>query len=125
MNYIALKHLHICCVILSFSFFVTRFYWRLNEPEKLQQKWVKVMPHLVDTILLSSALAMLWVAQLNPLDHFWLLGKIFMLINYIVCGSIALKYSPSRQGQILAFCGALFSFVMIIGLAINKQLFLM
>ncbi|MBC3883425.1 SirB2 family protein [Undibacterium sp. LX40W] len=122
MNYLALKHLHITCVILSFSFFLTRFYWRLNTPEKLQLKWVKITPHVVDTALLLSAFAMAWLAQLNPLQHAWLFGKIVVLINYIVCGSIALKYSPSRQGQILAFCGALFSFVVIVSLAINKHL---
>jgi uncharacterized membrane protein SirB2 len=122
MNYLALKHLHITCVVLSFSFFLTRFYWRLNAPEKLQQTWVKITPHFVDTVLLASAIALAWLAQLNPLQHPWLFGKILALINYIVCGSVALKYSPSRQGQILAFCGALFSFVVIVSLAINKHL---
>lgn len=122
MNYLALKHLHITCVVLSFSFFLTRFYWRLNAAEKLQQKWVKITPHIIDTVLLLSAIAMAWLAQLNPLQHAWLFGKIFVLINYIVCGSIALKYSPSRQGQILAFCGAVFSFALIVSLAINKHL---
>ncbi len=122
MNYLALKHLHISCVTLSFAFFILRFYWRLNTPEKLQQKWVKITPHLVDTLLLISAITMAWLAQLNPLQHAWLFGKIILLISYIVCGSIALKYSPSRQGQILAFCGAIFSFAMIVSLAITKHL---
>jgi uncharacterized membrane protein SirB2 len=122
MNYLALKHIHISCVCLSFILFITRFYWRLNAPEKLQKKWVKIVPHLIDTVLLSSAIAMAWLAQLNPLMHAWLFGKIILLINYIVCGSIALKYSPSRRGQILAFCGAIFSFAMIVSLAIHKHL---
>lgn len=117
-----IKAVHVSCAIITFSFFVTRFYWRLSKPAKLQEKWVRITPHLVDTLLLTSAIALAWAEQLNPLQHFWLFGKILALINYIICGAIALKYSPSRSGQILAFCGAVFSFAVIVSLAINKHL---
>lgn len=122
ISYTALKHLHITCVVISLSLFILRFYWSFVSPQHLQKKWVRVLPHSVDTVLLVSAVSMAWIGGLNPLNNFWLLGKIMGLIAYIVFGYIALKSVGSQRGRIIAFVGALFWFAVIVHLALNKAL---
>lgn len=121
ITYLALKHLHITCVVITITFFILRFYWSMSNPEKLQVKWVRILPHCIDTVLLASAVSMAWMAQLNPIENFWLFGKIVALIAYIVLGYIALKSLGSRRGRLLAFFSALFWFGVIVHLAINKH----
>ncbi len=121
MPYLALKHLHITCVVITISFFILRFYWSMTTPAKLQVKWVRILPHIIDTVLLTSAISLAWIAHLDPLENFWLLGKIMALIAYIVLGYIALKSQGSRRGRQLAFFAALFWFAVIVHLAINKH----
>jgi uncharacterized membrane protein SirB2 len=121
-SYLALKHLHITCVVLSGSFFALRFYWRMQAAEYLQKKWVKILPHCLDTLLLISAISMAILVQLNPFIHSWLLMKIIMLIAYIVCGSFAIKYARTKRNQILSFIGASLCFFAIVWLAISKQI---
>ena len=120
-TYILLKHVHMTCVALSFSFFVLRFYWRLQDSRLLQNSLVKVLPHVVDTCLLISAISLAWIAQINPLSQYWLSAKIIALLMYIVLGSFAIKRATTRRGQLLSFSAACASFTYIILVAISKQ----
>ena len=56
MTYLLVKHLHITCAVLSGSFFLLRGVWMLLESDALQRRWVKVVPHVVDTVLLTLSL---------------------------------------------------------------------
>ena len=58
MSYLALKHIHLTCVLLSGLGFVLRGFWMLRRAARLQQKWVRWVPHVVDTGLLASAIAL-------------------------------------------------------------------
>ena len=86
-----LKHIHITCVVLSYSLFFLRGVWMLRESPALQQRWVKIAPHTVDTLLLVSAIALAWQFGISPLAHPWLAAKIVALLLYIVIGTVALK----------------------------------
>jgi len=119
--YSILKHLHLSCVTLSLVFFGLRFYWRKQDADKLQKKWVKILPHLIDTVLLVSAISMVWIASINPLEQHWLAAKILALFAYIVAGTFAIKRARSAGGQNLSFILALLCFAYIIAVAISKQ----
>lgn len=128
MHYQFLKHLHISCVVISFCLFLLRFYWSLKRNDLLQQKWVRIAPHMIDTLLLSCALGMLWIAELNPFTHFWLFGKILALMGYIVFGYVAIHNQGNEDGttrisgKFAALLGALLCFSIILRLAINKHI---
>ena len=47
MNYLALRHFHIACATFSGSFFLLRGIWMLRGSALLQQRWVKIVPHIV------------------------------------------------------------------------------
>ena len=57
MDYAALKIAHLGCVALSYALFVVRGIWMMRESALLQQCWVKIVPHVIDFILLASAVA--------------------------------------------------------------------
>lgn len=114
--YSAIKHLHILTVLISINLFLLRGWWRVSAPERLNANWIRIAPHLNDTILLTAALLMLWIGSINPLNNPWLLGKIALLFVYIGLGSIALK-----RRNTLAFIAALACFAWIVVMAISKQ----
>lgn len=119
--YILLKHLHLTCVTLSITLFTLRFFWRKQRPAMLQKKWVKILPHSIDTLLLVSAISLAWIASINPLEQNWLATKILALLAYIVAGTFAIKRAQSARAQNISFMLALLCFAYIIAVAISKQ----
>jgi uncharacterized membrane protein SirB2 len=91
------------------------------ESPLLRQRWVRIVPHIIDSLLLASAIALAITIQQYPLVHAWLTAKLFALVVYIVLGSIALKRGKTKRIRILAFIGALLSFSYIILVALSHN----
>lgn len=121
MTYALLKHIHLTTIVITLALFLLRGAWRLTDSPMLQKKWVKIVPHTNDAILLVAAIGMLIVAQLNPLEHGWLMAKIIALLAYIVLGTIALKRGKTPLQRNLAFIGALAVFGYMLAVAVSKQ----
>ncbi|MBU2964005.1 SirB2 family protein [Amphritea sp. 2_MG-2023] len=121
--YLALKHTHITFAVLSILLFSLRGIWMLTTPEKLQRRWVKIVPHIIDTLLLLSAIALTVTINQYPLTHGWLTAKLIALIAYIVLGTIALKRGKTRNIRILAFIMALACVVYIVWVALRHSAF--
>lgn len=120
-TYLWLKHLHISCVVLSGSLFALRGWWMLQAPHRLQQRWVRVLPHGIDTLLLASAVSLaVWSGQ-YPLAQDWLTAKVLALLVYIALGSVALKYGSTRTVRAWAWVAALLVFAYIVATALRKQ----
>lgn len=60
---------------------------------------MKVLPHVIDTILLASAIGLVLVTKQYPGYEMWLNAKIVALLLYIVLGLIAFRFARNR-GQI-------------------------
>ncbi|MCC9003240.1 MAG: SirB2 family protein, partial [Candidatus Competibacter sp.] len=86
-----LKHLHLTTVILSFCLFIMRGIWMMAESPHLQARWVRIVPHVIDAILLASAIGLTLTLHQYPFAQGWLTAKVLGLIAYIILGSIALK----------------------------------
>jgi uncharacterized membrane protein SirB2 len=121
MGYALLKLIHIGTVYITFSLFVARGIWMLIDSPRLQDRWVKVVPHLNDTLLLTAAIGMLITGGLNPLVHPWLLVKITGLVLYIWLGTMALKRGRTKAQRALYFVAALATLGYIIAVAVTKQ----
>jgi uncharacterized membrane protein SirB2 len=121
--YLLLKHIHITFVVLTFISFSLRGYWMIRESPLLHRKLTRVLPHLVDTILLVSAIAMVFIAGFSLLSQSWLSAKILALLVYILLGAIALKRGPTKPIRIISFIGALLVFGYIVFVAMTKTLF--
>ena len=121
MGYAAIKGIHMLSVTLSYLLFFVRGIWMIQQSPLLQQRWVRIVPHVIDTILLASALtlaAMLWSAL--P-DHAWLAAKIIGLVVYIGLGVVALKRGRTLSVRIAAWGTAQAVFFYIAGVAVTRS----
>jgi uncharacterized membrane protein SirB2 len=121
MQYLALKWLHIACAILSISGFTLRGILMLGESPLLATRFVRIAPHVVDTLLLASAL---WLAALigqYPFVHGWLTAKVLGLIAYIVLGTVALKRGRGKAARAAAFAFALVTAAYIVSVALTRD----
>ena len=120
-TYTLLKYLHVSCVALSGAGFVLRGAWMMQGSSLLARRWVRVAPHVVDTVLLASAIALVLMIGQYPLVNGWLTAKVLGLLAYIALGMIALKRGRTRRVRIAAFCGALLVFAYVVAVAMTKS----
>lgn len=116
-----LKALHVGCIALSFTGYLVRGIWMLRDSPRLQARWVRVVPHIIDTLLLVSAIALTVRLQQYPFVHDWLTTKVLALAAYIVLGAIGLKYGRTRKIRVTAWVAALLTFGYIVAVALTRQ----
>jgi uncharacterized membrane protein SirB2 len=106
-------YIHIITVTLSGAFFLIRGVWMMMENPILQAKFVRVSPHIIDTLLLLSAIAMAVVTSQYPFVHDWLTVKLFALVAYIVLGVFALRRGKTKtiRFAFLIMAAAVFGFM--------------
>lgn len=83
----------------------------------LQKKWVKILPHVNDTLLLLCAIVLCVMSQQYPIQQDWLTVKVVALIAYIVLGVVALKRGKTKTIRIVAFFAALLAFIFTMSVA--------
>ncbi len=121
MSYALLKMIHVASVIVSYTLFFLRGIWLLQDSRNLRLRWVKILPHVVDTILLTSAVALAMTIQQNPLEHSWLTAKVIGLLLYIALGMMAMRLAKTRQTKIIAWVAAQCVFIYIVLVALTKS----
>ena len=119
--YIILKYIHVITAIISIAGFITRGIWMMLSSVMLQQRWVKIAPHINDTLLLASAIALVFITSQYPGPAAWINAKIIALVVYIVLGIIALKPSRPMGVRIIAWCLAILTFAYIVLVALGKS----
>lgn len=113
MSYSLFKIIHILSVAISGGFFLLRGSWMLQESQLLKQKWVKILPHVIDTLLLVSGLALCVTLQQYPFTTPWLTAKLLLLVAYIGLGTVAIKRGKTKTMRSVAFVAALVVFLLI------------
>ena len=88
---------------------------------RLRQRASRVLPHIVDTLLLGSAIGMLVIRQLDPLSLSWLSAKLLALLVYIGLGMVAFRFGKNRQARVIAFALALTTAAYIVAVAYTKS----
>ncbi|OJW48298.1 MAG: regulator SirB [Thiobacillus sp. 65-1059] len=110
MAYLILKNLHLTTIAITLTLFVLRGIWMMAGSPLLQARWVRIVPHVNDSLLLASGIGLAVLIRQYPLTHGWLTAKFFALIAYIVLGTIALKRGRTRGQRISAWFAALLVF---------------
>ncbi len=115
---------HLISIVLSVGFLALRFWLRYQEHSLAFARWTRVLPPVIDTVLLFSGVALMAKAHILPFSGQaqWLTEKLFGVIIYIVLGFIALDYRRvhSQQVRIITFLLALVVLYIIIKLATTK-----
>jgi uncharacterized membrane protein SirB2 len=124
--YETIKLVHVTSAAISISGFFVRGLWMLADSPRLRARWVRIAPHVVDTILLASAIYLAATIQQYPGVNQWLTAKVVGLVIYVVLGTIGLKRGRTKQVRVIAWLGALATFAYIVGVALtrNAMLFL-
>ena len=123
MAYLILKNLHLTTIALTLALFVLRGVWMMASSPRLQARWVRIVPHINDSLLLASGISLAVLMQQYPLVHGWLTAKFFALILYIVLGTFALKRGKTRGQRIAAWVAALLVFGYMVAVAIAHDPF--
>ena len=121
MSYALLKMVHVGSVITSFLFFFLRGIWIIKDSPSLHQRWVKILPHVIDTILLVSAIMLVYKIRQSPVTDPWLTAKVLGLLVYIGLGMVAMRFGKSRKTRINAWIAAQCVFAYIVAVALTKS----
>ena len=116
-----LKLMHMSCAFASISGFALRGYWMLTGSGLLRHRITRRLPHVIDTLLLGSAIGMLYIWQVSPLQVAWLYAKIIALLVYIALGMIALRFGKSQKTRVNAWLLALLTAGYMLSVAYSKN----
>lgn len=129
MLYVLAKYLHVACVTLSIAGFVVRglLQWRMSalarrrSERKVPPRWLRMLPHINDTLLLAAGLTLMVLIGQYPFVDAWLTAKFFGLIAYIILGALALKPGRPARVRLAAGIAAIGVFGWIVSVALGKQ----
>ena len=87
----------------------------------LQHRAVRISPHVIDTLLLLSAMSLIFETGYYPLSHSWVLTKIIVLVLYIAFGVMALRKGRTRIVKALFLTLAILAFGMMVSIALTHH----
>ena len=87
----------------------------------MEQRWIKIVPHINDTLLLASAIYLAVAFQWNPLQQPWLAAKIIGLFVYIGLGFVVMRLGKTKQSKAIAWVLALVTFAYMMSVAFSKS----
>lgn len=122
-SYAIVKHIHMLTAIISLVGFSIRGWWMIRQNPMLEKKFVKIFPHINDTVLLAAAIYLSMISGLYPFEQSWLGVKVILLVGYIVAGTIALKKGKTQRTRIVAFIIALACILAIFAHASAKPIY--
>lgn len=121
MSYALFKGIHLTTVAVTLTLFLLRGTWMMLDSGRLNSRWVRVLPHINDALLLLSAIVLAIMLNQYPFTQGWLTAKFFALILYIVLGTVALKPLRSKPLRISAWLAALGVFAYMVAVAVRHD----
>lgn len=122
-GYEVLLVIHVSTVFISIAGFLVRGVWMMGSSSLLQQRWVRVVPHINDTLLLVSAIALVVITSQYPGPSAWLNAKVVALVVYILLGIIALNRGKTMQVRVGAWVLAIAVYAYMVLVAFTKSAF--
>ena len=101
---------------ISLIFFLIRGVSSVFGAAWLKKKWAKISPHLIDTLLLGTGVALTFVIGQYPLTDHWLTVKLGLLVAYILFGMKAMKARTKSRKLVFLGC-AVASVLLLISVA--------
>lgn len=120
-NFILIKIIHVTCVVTSYTLFFLRGVWLMKGSHIMRQRWVKVVPHITDTLLLASAIMLAIGIQQYPGVNAWLTAKVVGLLFYIGLGMMAFRFSKTLRARVVAWVAAQLVFFYIVAIALTHN----
>ena len=117
---------HVSSVTLSFVLFFVRGLWLAPAPGRAAPRILKVLPHIVDTVLLASGATLAVLIRQYPFVDPWLTAKLVGLVVYIALGMVALHRGRRPALRLGAWIAAMcvFGYIVSVALTMNPAGFL-
>ena len=115
--YLPIRTLHMSCAFASIVLFVTRHVLNLRGVAWRNWRTLRILPHVIDTVLLASAIVLVFMIHQYPFVNGWLTVKVIALVAYIILGSFALKRGRTQGARRIAFLAAVIVFAFIVSVA--------
>jgi uncharacterized membrane protein SirB2 len=115
-----IKHFHVALAFITLASFVARALLAMAGSPLRERKWVRIAPHIIDTLLLACGIALAVQMSLSPLVHGWLMAKIIGLLAYIGFGVLTMR-ATTRGVRLVGFVCAVASVSYIFAVAYSKQ----
>jgi uncharacterized membrane protein SirB2 len=115
-----LKEFHVAFAYLTVASFAIRGLLSIAESPMRNAKWMRIAPHVIDTLLLLFGIALAVTLSLSPLANGWLMAKIVGLVAYVGFGVMAMR-ARTRPLKIVGFVLAIASVGYIFAVAYSKQ----
>lgn len=117
--YLSLLILHKTTVLLSIVGFFARGIGHLFNQGWVTKKPAKIVPHVIDTLLLVSAISLVAMSTFSFTES-WIVAKIIGLIGYILFGLMAFRFAKTRVQKALYWLIALVIVFYIVAVAVHK-----
>lgn len=115
------KIIHIVTAILSISGFILRGVWMIRESGLLKNIWVRVLPHVNDTLLLITAVILAVTSGSYPFQQGWLTAKVSALFLYIFLGIMAFRSRSEKKRKVILWIAAILVFFYIVAVARSRN----
>jgi uncharacterized membrane protein SirB2 len=119
--YLAVKYVHVISVVLSLTGFFLRGILMMRDSPLLGARWIRVVPHINDTVLLVAALSLAAMSGQYPFVVGWVTAKVLGVIAYIILGALALRDASTRRMRIACWFASLGVFAWIVSVALTRQ----
>jgi uncharacterized membrane protein SirB2 len=122
--YMIIKHTHLTIIALTLLFFLINFLLTIKGSDKVNNKLLKIGPHILYTLFIATAIYLVLVNPLNlyPFVNGWASSKLAGFVMYVLSITFALKWAKSNIWRFVGFISAIFWFVMSAKLAYADRL---
>lgn len=119
--YMGIKHLHMLLAVVSIVGFIWRGGLKLHGSPLLQRRWLKIIPHIVDTLLLAAGIYLAVASAQYPLAQDWLTAKVVALVVYIGLGLYVMRFARTQTQRAIGYVLALATFGYILAVAFSRS----
>jgi uncharacterized membrane protein SirB2 len=119
--YAVVKYIHLISVSLSLAGFFLRGLLMVRASPLLNARWIKVLPHVNDTVLLAAALSLAFMSEQYPFVAGWVTAKVLGVFAYIILGALALRDASTLRMRIVCWLAAMAVFGWIVSVALTRN----
>lgn len=121
LDYATVRLVHVTCAGASIAGFAARGALLLAGVDWRRWRWLRVLPHANDTVLLGAAVALALMSGQYPLRDAWLTAKLAGLCLYVGMGTLALRPDLGWRARAGALVAALAIAAYIVGVAVTRS----
>jgi len=112
--YMIVKHTHLTIIALTFIFFIINFVLTMKGSDKVNNKLLKIGPHVLYALFICTFVYMIIVNPLNlyPFVNGWASSKLGGFVLYVLSITFTLKWAKSTQWRIVGLISTIFWLLM-------------